>query len=501
MAQTDRGVTMRGIDWRQTLHFTELFRGFRIATQPGKIMTALLLVILMFVVGWVLDGLVGGQRVVPGEFNMYVEAPGVEAFHEQRRQRQEAVREDLAWLLRRELEAPYAEASETAAQNDRWRAAERMIQSKVDDADRRAALMRDLRELRPRGVFATALEIKVESFGNLIQAAWGAVSALDWQRLGLSQLDPRQPLNPETALGAVRTVALALPGWLWATQPWFLVIWTALFILVWSLLGGAISRLAVVEAATGERVGMSAGIRFAFRRWLSFVLAPLLPLLFFGLIALALMVGGLLFHVPGLDILAALLWGLAIGAGIIIAVGLIAWTGAVNLMYPALAAEATDVFDAISRSYSYVVTRPWKFLWRLLVALIYGTITYAFVGLVMYLTAYVARQATAAWSAPFAAMLPMPEFGDLRGGLGETNLGGTDLVASVVIRVWFMLLISVIAAYAISYYFAALSLMYLLLRRDCDGTDLSQVHGDGDGEAPVAAPADKAEGVDPPDDQ
>jgi hypothetical protein len=170
-------------------------------------------------------------------------------------------------------------------------------------------------------------------------------------------------------------------------------------------------------------------------------------------------------------------------------------------MYPGLSAEATDVFDAISRSYSYVVTRPWKFLWYLLVALIYGTITYAFVGLVIYLTAYVARQATALWSEPFAAMLPLPEFGDLRGGVGETDLGGTALIASIVIRVWFMLLVSVIAAYAISFYFAALSLMYLLLRRHCDGTDMSQVYLDGGANGtPTPAPP-PVQGVDAADDQ
>lgn len=503
MAQGQRGNTVRAIDWRETFPFTEVLRSFRIATQPGKLITALLLVVVMFVVGWVLDGLVGAQRVLPGEFAMYCQSRTAAQFDEKRAAAAAKTRDDLAWLLNREVGLSYEEASAIADRPDRWSAARGQIAEKVEDPEVRGALSNELRTLEPQGVFATALEIKVESFGDLIGSAWAAVIHFDVQKLGLSQLDPRQPLDRDTAVGAIRTVAIALPGWLWATQPWFFIVWTLVFIVVWSLLGGALARMSIVEAATGERVGMSEGMSFAFRRWISFVLAPLLPLILFGLIALALMVGGLLFHVPVLDIIAAVLWVVAVLAGVVIAVGVIAWAGAVNLMYPGLAAEGTDVFDSISRGFSYVVTRPWKFLFYTVVALIYGTITYAFVGLVIYLTIYLARQATSIWSAPFAEMLPMPEFGDLRHGIPETDLGGTGLVASVVVRVWFMLVVSLIAAYAISFYFASFSLIYLLLRRDCDGTDTSQVHLDADRveAAPPIAPAAAADQPDVADDQ
>jgi len=97
----------------------------------------------------------------------------------------------------------------------------------------------------------------------------------------------------------------------------------------------------------------------------------------------------------------------------------------------------------------------------------------------------------------------MPEFGDLRHGVPDADLGGTDRVAGVVIRVWFLLVVGLIAAYAISFYFAAQSLVYLLLRRDCDGTDLSQVHLDSDARAGLAAPApvEPARNPDPADEQ
>lgn len=504
MAQGQRGNTVRAIDWRETFPFTEVFRSFRIATQPGKLLAALLLVIGMCIVGWVLDGWVGSQRVLPGEFEMYCQTRSAEAFRDRRAEARSEGMTTLAWTLTRHTDMSYGEAGElVATEPDPWSKAVREVRARVEDPARRAGVVGEIDALRPRGVFATALEIKVDSFGKLLGSAWAAVSELDWQELGLGQLDPRTPLERDTALGAVRAVAIALPGWLWSTQPWFFIVWTLVFVLVWSLLGGAIARMSVVEAATGDRVGMSEGLGFAFRRWLSFVLVPLLPLVFFGLIALLAMLGGLLFHIPLLDIIAALLWIVAVLAGVVIAVGVIAWAGAVNLMFPALAAEATDVFDAISRSYSYVVTRPWKFLFYTAVALIYGTITYAFVGLVIYLTIYLAREATAAWSAPFARMLPMPEFGDLRHGVPDADLGGTDRVAGVVIRVWFLLVVGLIAAYAISFYFAAQSLVYLLLRRDCDGTDLSQVHLDSDARAGLAAPApvEPARNPDPADEQ
>ena len=144
---------------------------------------------------------------------------------------------------------------------------------------------------------------------------------------------------------------------------------------------------------------------------------------------------------------------------------------------PAISTEGTDGFDAVSRSFSYVLHRPWRFVGYTLLAIGYGAITYLFVGAVIFLTLYLAQQATAAWS-PFGELYPEPRVGQLRYELDYSQLGWSERIAAVLIWVWTTLVVSVGAAYAISYYFCVYGQAYLLLREHHDGADPQQVHID-----------------------
>ena len=42
--------------------------------------------------------------------------------------------------------------------------------------------------------------------------------------------------------------------------------------------------------------------------------------------------------------------------------------GGFHLLYPAVAVEGADAFDAMSRAFAYVYSRPWRLLWYSLVA-------------------------------------------------------------------------------------------------------------------------------------
>ena len=53
--------------------------------------------------------------------------------------------------------------------------------------------------------------------------------------------------------------------------------------------------------------------------------------------------------------------------------------GGFNLMYPTIAVEGSDSFDAISRSFSYIYARPWRMIWYTMVAIVYGALTFLFV--------------------------------------------------------------------------------------------------------------------------
>lgn len=52
----DEGQIIRGIDWRQTLPFTHIFRSFRIAIHPTKLLLGLALLMSIYFGGRILDG-------------------------------------------------------------------------------------------------------------------------------------------------------------------------------------------------------------------------------------------------------------------------------------------------------------------------------------------------------------------------------------------------------------------------------------------------------------
>lgn len=512
MNSPDRGQILRDIDYSRTFKFTSIFRSFKIATQPGKMTIALGLVVIMFVVGWLLDGLVGGGRVLPGEFEQFIKADSVQQFQDWRTAERDAMPSVLADRFRKEANLDFAEAEEIA--NDpagRWQRAREAVAEHYAELDTRMAELYDdspddladyraqasrlrsqayerIDRLRPGGVFNQALNVKINAFHNLINAARQF-------RFGFSEIDPRAKLdldNP-TIFGSVRLAAYELPAWLWNAHPWFFAIWLLVFVAVWSLLGGAISRLTVVDAATGDRLSMSDGMHYAYRRWLNYALSPLLPLIVVALIALLIAGGGLLFHVPGLDIVGAVLIVFAIPLGLLMAFFLIGWVGSVHLMYPALSAEGTDAFDSISRSYSYVLARPWRFILYALLSLGYGVATYLFVGLFVFLTLYLVQVAGSAW-APLDRIFPSPQLGQLTYEVDTSGLATTERIAAVIVKVYVFLTIGLVAAYAISFYFSAWSLVYLIMRHRCDGTDMSEVYIERD---PAADAPPKVEATEP----
>ena len=53
--------------------------------------------------------------------------------------------------------------------------------------------------------------------------------------------------------------------------------------------------------------------------------------------------------------------------------------GGFHLLYPTIAVEGSDTFDAMSRAFAYVYARPWRLGFYTLVSLFYGVLTFLFV--------------------------------------------------------------------------------------------------------------------------
>jgi hypothetical protein len=480
-----------------SVRFTELFHCFSIARRC--IGPALLLVIVVYLGGRLMD-LAPWSRVLDSEFAQYQLLEGGSAFDTWRQQELQSLDSQLAGQVQRWTSMSRSEAAEQIQQANPWVEARRLLNAYFDQRrshfiqlnaqspqrlpdDDLAATLKQIESLRaealgqvdtlePGGVFETVLRVKIEAFGQIMRAA---VTPGTW----INQ--PGQIYQP------VLRLTVDLPCWLWRAHKTFLIIWGLITLAIWALLGGAISRMAMMQAARNQRISLGEATRYAGRHWLNYLLAPVAVPLMVAVIALILaLAGGVLVqwasYVPVInwiaDLIAGLGFGLAIGLGLLMAVLLILWAPGVHLMYPALAAEGSDALDAVARACGYVFGRPWRLLFYSLVALVYGAATYLFVGLVIFAALTLTQAASSALAERLDILMPPPQWSQLEidQPLSAEQVGWSGVVAGTLMRVWTYLAIAVVAAYAISFYFAASSVIYLLLRRVHDGTDMGQCY-------------------------
>ena len=332
-------------------------------------------------------------------------------------------------------------------------------------------------------VFATVFYGELSAFSELIRAA----ARLDF---GVGTVAAGGGLAAGGGvLGALYRMVVGVPGWAWSNHPGFFVMLTGWGLVVSMVLGGGISRLAAVEACLGQRHGVPEAARFVSPRALWLVLAPLIPLAVVALIWLGLAAtGGVLFSVPGLNLLGGLAYGLLLLVGLVGA-ALLIFTGLGAGLFPAaIAVEGTDGFDAVSRVFTFLICRSLRFLALSAVVLVYGALTTVLVGVVVFAALWFTRGATGAWTDGLVGVYRDGGFGRMPSGAPTTE--GTAGATAALVGVWARLAFGAWMAYAVSYFFTSQTWVYLLLRREVDGTDLEE--GFDDAETPVAV-VDKTE--------
>lgn len=293
-----------------------------------------------------------------------------------------------------------------------------------------------------------------------------------------------------------------------------IILWT---IAVWGFFGGAISRMAAVQLARNEKVGLREALAFARDRCQSYFSAPLFPLVFLGILTFFLMVFGFLeahTYFFGDIVLAGLLWPVVLIFGLIMAVVLVGLIG-YPLMNPTISTEGSDSFDALSRSYSYVYQAPWQYIWYGFLALAYGAVLVFFVGFMGSLMVFLGKWglAQAPWIAsadpardrePSYLFVNAPtSFGwrDLLlrdshfaesqvvvspGGIPTnsyrlsdaymSHMSWSNWIGAFLVSIWLYLFFLLIVGFGYSYFWTASTLIYLFMRRHVDDTDLDEVH-------------------------
>jgi uncharacterized membrane protein len=286
--------------------------------------------------------------------------------------------------------------------------------------------------------------------------------------------------------------------WLFALHPLYAVLFFILSLMIWAMFGGALCRSAVLHAARDEHPPMREALRFACERWVSFLFSPLMAMMAVLFCGLALIVGGLVGLIPAVgEVLVALFFVLAICVGVAAAFLMIGGVAGLPLTFPTIAAEGSDAFDAVSRSFAYVYQRPWRTAWYYLLSIGYAAICllfvkffarlalwtgHFFVGVLMNRgEAALAEGADAGGAGKLDAIWSGPGLFDnstFWGAFDGPPLAHFTWFAQFLMTCWIYGVWAVVAALAVSLFYSSSTLIYLLLRRDVDATDIEDVYLD-----------------------
>jgi hypothetical protein len=414
----DQGPMLQGVNWRQALPFTHIFRAFRVAVHPSKLLMGLALLLTIYVGGRGLDSLWPVKnRAVMGEATLFELAPGPSEF-EQARQ------------------------AAADVSPDRY------------------------------GLFRSFFVYEINQFSGVVEGVWQG----QWFR---------SSDNPGVLDHVYNFIAVG-PVWLGRIHPLYAVLFAALFLFAWSLFGGALARLAAVHVARDEKISIRQALNFAVGKFLSFVSAPIIPLIIVLVVGLLLAAGALVGNLPYLGpVVVGAGFFLALLAGFVMTLVILGSIGGFNLMYPTVAVEGSDSFDAISRSFSYIYARPWQMLFYTALSVAYGAITYLFVRyfifLMLMLTHHFVQMGTFLRDANGNGILPVmwpspADTGRLTFMTHYDSLNWGERIGAGLIAFWVYLVIGTLGAYAISFYFSANTIIYFLLRRDLDATEMDDVY-------------------------
>lgn len=265
--------------------------------------------------------------------------------------------------------------------------------------------------------------------------------------------------NPKATLSLTAFLMLCL---LWA-------------IVVWAFAGAVITRIAGVAFARGEQISWNRATSFAWRKWPSYFASPTLPLLGVVLIALVMALFGLILRIPYIGIpLIAITWPLFLIGGLLMAILLLGLVVGWPLMWSTVSCEGTDSFDALGRSYGYVFGKPLQYLGYGIVALLLGWLGWyvvdIFSGLVVDTTEWAVswgsgRSLMDAVTKTLPTAVETPE--------GYTGL---DRRSAQLIDFFSNCVRSIPIAFLYSFFWCAATMIYLLLRRDEDQTEIDEIY-------------------------
>jgi hypothetical protein len=408
------------------LPFLNIFKTFRIAIQPARLFTAFLGVAGLFVIGWLMD------------FSKTVVVSGQLAQRELRTSRLTGA---VTWPT--ELHCFVSDSQ------------------RIDDF-----IKRYKGQAEKQGVFKVWSNFCMTRFN---QAA-ASVIMLKFDSLAVSVME-----------------CIAASIWALKYHTAYSIIYLFVSLVVFSITGQAICRGAALQFSRNEIPAITPCLKFSLKKFISVFCAILAPIIFvalFGLVVILLI--GLVTNIPWFgEIFLALCFIIILLAGVLMAFVVIWAVAGGNLMFGVIAYENSDAFDAIGRAFIYVYSKPWRFGFYTLLAVVYGAINYLFVRFFAFLTLTISRWflSIIIWTkaskseqmSKLDVIWPKPEFFSLLGSGLEISKSATELIAAIIIYLAVLIVAGIVVAFAVSFYFSASTVIYCLLRSKVDNTVISDI--------------------------
>jgi hypothetical protein len=163
-------------------------------------------------------------------------------------------------------------------------------------------------------------------------------------------------------------------------------------------------------------------------------------------------------------LLVGLAWPLVLFVGFLMAFLLVGLFFAWPLMWGTVSAEGTDAFGALSHSYSYTYQRPLQYLMYGVAALAIGVLGSYLVTLFAWWTAELGNWGLS-WGSGSEA---------LHRAITQQETGTLADYGSKLIRFWNNALTMLVVGFVFSYFWCAGTVIYFLLRRLVDATELDE---------------------------
>ena len=234
----------------------------------------------------------------------------------------------------------------------------------------------ELERRRPQGPFRALMAYEINAFS-------AAVDGTCAFRFGFA--GNAMSVRP-SMLGSLGSAAEGVL-WLATQRPWYAIVLAVIILATFSFFGGAACRMAAIQAARQEHIALRTALRFSCEKFLSLLFVPVVPLGIFVSISALIVVGGMVAAIPFVgEILAGLFYFMALLGGLALALLLIGGVLGFGLMWPTIAVEGSDSFDATARSFGYVGQRTWLAAYYSVVLLVFGGISLVMVRLIAMVT-------------------------------------------------------------------------------------------------------------------